>query len=407
VVNRLSGQRRPDGGRQAGPLRLITVGDNGAVNLIHETLIRSKGHDAAGKAQPYWPTLWAYIEKNKERAARRERLLLLAREWRDRKGLARMLGLAGWSSLFGFRGLAAAGSLELRYLRWSRARAVVEAVALTAMLAVISESVAWAVNWGAPFAAVGERWAYRLGLARPPFPELVEIPAGSFQMGRKGDTTSIPVHPVTFAHSFSLAATETTFREWDACVADGGCDYRPADQGWGRDAQPVINVSWKDAQVYIVWLSRRMGKVCRLPSEAEWEYAARAGTETEYALPAPNGSDDIKRKNLANCVNCGSEWDGKQPAPVGRFPANAWGLRDMHGNVWEWVEDCSHESYESAPDDGRAWREEGGGICSMRALRGGSWDGLEVGARSAYRSWNYPYYRGSNLGFRVVCIAHL
>jgi hypothetical protein len=106
VVNRLSGQRRPDGGRQAGPLRLITIGDNGAVNLIHETLIRSKGVDAAGKPQPYWSTLWGYIEKNKERAARRERLQLMAREWRDRKGLARMLGLAGWSSLLGFRGLA-------------------------------------------------------------------------------------------------------------------------------------------------------------------------------------------------------------------------------------------------------------------------------------------------------------
>jgi formylglycine-generating enzyme required for sulfatase activity len=378
VVNRLSGQRQPDGGRQGGPVRLITVGDNGAVNLIHETLIRSKGLDAAGKPQPYWPALWAHIEKNKERAARRERLELMAREWRGRKGLARMLGLAGWSSLFGFHGLAAAGSLEQRYLRWSRARAAIEAVALAAMMAVISESVVWALDRGAPFAAVGERWAYRLGLARPPLSSLVEISAGFFQMGSDKDDSSKLMHRVTFAKPFSLAATEITFREWDACVADGGCDYRPPDQGWGRDTRPVINVSWQDAQVYTGWLSRRMGKVCRLPSEAEWEYAARAGTATEYALPAPNGSDDIKGKNLANCADCGSEWGGKQTAPVGRFPANAWGLRDMHGNVSKWVEDCWHSSYEGAPDDGRAWRDEGGwrlfGPCAARrvvALRPG------------------------------------
>jgi formylglycine-generating enzyme required for sulfatase activity len=225
-------------------------------------------------------------------------------------------------------------------------------------------------------------------------------------MGSDKDESSQPVHRVTFAQRFSLAATEITFREWDACVADGGCDYRPPDQGWGRDTRPVINVSWQDAQVYAGWLSRRMGKVCRLPSEAEWEYAARAGTKTEYALPAPNGSDDIKGKNLANCTDCGSEWGGKRTAPVGRFPANAWGIRDMHGNVWEWVEDCWHQSYDGAPDDGRAWREEGGGNCSMRMLRGGSWDFDQDLAGSANRGRNLAFYRNGSNGFRMVCVAH-
>ena len=217
-----------------------------------------------------------------------------------------------------------------------------------------------------------ERWAYTLG-AKPPLPPLVEIPAGSFRMGSEKDDYSKPVHPVTFAQSFSLGATEVTFREWDACLADGGCDYRPADQGWGREMRPVINVSWQDAQAYVAWLSQRTGKTCRLPSEAEWEYAARAGTTTEYALPAPDGSDDIKGKALANCADCGSQWDLKQTAPVGQFAANAWGLRDMHGNVFEWVEDCFHGNYDNAPDDGRAWREENGGDCTCRVLRGGSW----------------------------------
>jgi len=183
VVNRLSGQRRPGGGRQAGPLRLITVGDNGAVNLIHETLIRSKGLDAAGKPQPYWPTLWDYIEQHKERAAWRERLQLMAREWRDHKGLSRLSALAGWSSLFRFRGLAAQGSLEQRYLRWSRAGAAVVSVALAAMLVVIGESVAWAVDRGATFAMIGERWAYTLRLVNRHSQISSRSPPGPFRWG--------------------------------------------------------------------------------------------------------------------------------------------------------------------------------------------------------------------------------
>jgi formylglycine-generating enzyme required for sulfatase activity len=113
------------------------------------------------------------------------------------------------------------------------------------------------------------------------------------------------------------------------------------------------------------------GSGCRLPSEAEWEYAARAGTTTEYALPAPDGSDDIAGKGLANCYGCGSEWDGDKTAPVSNFDSNAWGLYDMYGNVWEWVEDCWHRSYEGARNDGQAWLEEDGGDCGSRVLRGG------------------------------------
>jgi formylglycine-generating enzyme required for sulfatase activity len=415
LVNRLAGERLRDSGKTEGPLRLITVtqeaersgvttaGGGRWVNLIHETLIRSKGLDAAGKPQPHWPTLWAYIEKNKERATRRERLQLMAREWKDRRGLARLFGVAGWSSLFAFRWLAAPSGLEQRYLRWSRARAAVEAVALAATLGIISEGVSWAMKLGAPFAAVRERWAYILGFAEPPLSHLIEIPAGSFRMGSERDGYSKPVHSVTFAHPFSFGKTEVTFREWDACVADGGCEYRPADQGWGRDTRPVINVSWQDAQSYVFWLSRKRGADCRLPSEAEWEYAARAGTTTEYALPAPDGSDDIRGKALANCIDCGGEWGGKQTAPVAWFRANAWDLYDMHGNVYEWVEDCWHDDYEDAPGDGSAWREEDGGNCNFPVLRGGSWFGVQVFARSAFRIRHFPSSRSLYVGFRVVC----
>ncbi len=414
LVDRLAGRRLPGGVARHGPLRLITVTEDAGdgapaarqdrwVNLIHETLIRSKGVDATGTPQPYWPTLWDYIERNKERAARRERLQLMAREWKDRWGLSRLAGLAGWSALFGFRGLAAPGSLERRYLSWSRGRAVVEIAVLTAVAGVVGESVAWAMRIGAPIEAVMDRWAYTVHIATPPLPGLVEIPAGSFRVGSERDAWSKPVHRVTFAQPFQFGRTEVTFQEWDACVADGGCGYRPADQGWGRDTRPVINVSWDDAQVYVAWLGRRMRQACRLPSEAEWEYAARADTTTEFALPAPGGSDDVGGQGLANCQDCGSEWDFKQTAPVASFPPNAWGLHDMHGNVVEWVEDCVHGTYDGAPDDGRAWLDQDGGDCSSRVLRGGSWSLSQVLARAAFRFWFGPDLRSFDLGFRVVC----
>ncbi len=444
LVHRLAGERARDGG-VAGPLRLITVteeAESGAtasahrrsVNLIHETLIRSKGLDAAGKPQPYWPTLWSYIEKNKDRAARRERLQLMAREWKEGRGLSRYFTLAGWSSLFGFRGLAAAGSLEKRYLGWSQAKAAGQAIVLATVLSIFGESVYWALGRGAQLEGIVERWSYILG-ATPSLPKLVKIPAGSFLMGSEGTEYYSgdlrPVHVVRFAQPFYLGETEVTFREWDACVADGGCGYRPADQGWGRDVYPVINVSWQDAQTYVAWLSRKMAMTCRLPSEAEWEYAAsaraandfftesdgeyavharvmalvRAGAEIfKFSLPAPNGSDDIQGKALANCTDCGSQWDGEQTAPVKEFPANAWGLYAVHGNVGEWVEDCWHRDYEGAPDDGRAWDGEDGGNCKFRVLRGGSWDSPQDDARSAARHRSIPRRRIDNIGFRVVCL---
>ena len=127
----------------------------------------------------------------------------------------------------------------------------------------------------------------------------------------------------------------------------------------------MINVSWEDAEAYVAWLSRETGEAYRLPSESEWEYAARAGTTTRYTW-----GQDIGR-NRANCGDCGSRWDGDRTAPVGSFAANGWGLHDMHGNVWEWVADCWHENYARAPRDGSAWTS--GGNCGRRVLRGGSW----------------------------------
>ena len=223
-------------------------------------------------------------------------------------------------------------------------------------------------------------------------PQMVVVPAGKFMMGEKGEQ-----HEVTISKPFAVSKFEVTFEEWDTCVTLGGCSVKPGDQGWGRDIRPATNVSWDEAKEYVTWLSKWTGKNYRLLSEAEWEYAARAGSTTNYSW-----GDDIKKdgKPMANCDGCGSEWSGKQTAPVGSFPhaANAFGLHDMHGNVWEWVEDCQNDSYNGAPTNGSAWAD---GDCSQRVVRGGSWFYLPESLRSASRSGVTTGGRSDALGFRV------
>ena len=227
-------------------------------------------------------------------------------------------------------------------------------------------------------------------------PEMVVVPAGEFIMGspanEKGRFLESPQHTVAIARPFAVSKFEVTFDEWDACVAYGDCEPRVSDGGWGRGRRPVINVTWDDAQRYVAWLSRMTGKPYRLLSEAEWEYAARAGSDKPYSW-----GDEIG-KGSANCNVCGSEWDNIQTAPVGSFATNQFGLHDMHGNVWEWVEDCFNSSYEGAPNDGSAWTA--GSDCPRRTIRGGSWHYDPEGVRSASRR-GVSVSRFDDLGFRV------
>ncbi len=230
-------------------------------------------------------------------------------------------------------------------------------------------------------------------------PEMIVVPEGAFMMGSLTneagrDSDESPQHEVTIAKPFAMSKFEVTFDEWDTCVAYGDCDPRIGDSGFGRGRKPVINVTWYDAKRYAAWLSKMTGKTYRLPSEAEWEYAARAGAETLYSW-----GDEIGN-GIANCVGCGSEWDGKQTAPVGSFAANAFDLSDMHGNVSEWVEDCYHANYDGAPANGSAWTA--GGDCSSRILRGGSWDNSPDALRSASRGRGANFAQSNKLGFRVV-----
>jgi formylglycine-generating enzyme required for sulfatase activity len=229
-------------------------------------------------------------------------------------------------------------------------------------------------------------------------PEMIIIPPGSFIMG--SPVTEIghmgaeaPEHKVTIAKPIAVSKLELTFAEWDACAASGDCDPHVSDSGFGRGLQPAINVNWNDAQRYVGWISKMTGKNYRLLSEAEYEYSARAGTQTVFPWGNAIG------KNTANCIGCGSQWDGKQTAPAGSFVANKYGLHDMVGNVWEWVEDCFHDNYVGAPTDGSAWTD---GDCHLRVVRGGSWLHAVVVLRVAFRARAEVESRSNKTGFRVA-----
>jgi formylglycine-generating enzyme required for sulfatase activity len=225
-------------------------------------------------------------------------------------------------------------------------------------------------------------------------PDMVVIPAGSFMMGA-GETGEGPPRRVTISKPFGVGRFEVTFTEWEACVAAKGCSRTPDDSRWGRGNRPVINVSWDETKQYVAWLSRKTGKTYRLLTEAEWEYAARAGSTTNY-----NWGNDIGQGN-AQCTGCGSPLDEKQTAPVGSFKPNAFGLHDMHGNVWEWVEDCWEGDLSGAPNDGSA-RRSGCDDDRERVQRGGA---FLHGPRVLWSTVRNNYSRdarANGVGFRVA-----
>ena len=288
----------------------------------------------------------------------------------------------------------------------------------------------------------------RVALERELAGEMVSIPDGSFFMGNMSDCVEdekqgddlvtwfflspapydpcpaeTPVHRVTVP-AFKMGKHEVTVGQFRAfVVATGyhtdaernaggnegcGMTYGLFRDEWARtgsswrdpgynvtDDRPVVCVSWNDAQAFIYWLNDKTDGNFRLPSEAEWEYAARAGSGTKYSWGNDIGT------NRANCDGCGSQWDNDRTAPVGSFPANAWGLHDMHGNVWEWVQDCWHNNYEGAPTDGSARMNSD---CGWRyvVIRGGSWGTLLRGLRSATRGRDDPTGRDYHTGFRLA-----
>jgi len=256
------------------------------------------------------------------------------------------------------------------------------------------------IVFAAPLTTVGSGQAAETFKDCEVCPEMAAIPSGTFQMGDQtgdGFPQELPVHPVTFAQSFSIGVYEVTFDEWDACVADGGCSHEPRDNTFGRGRQPVINVSFSDANEYAAWLSNKTDKTYRLPTEAEWEYAAKAGTSTNY----PWGND-VGTGN-ANCDGCnGDQNRGKKP--VGSFEPNAFGLYDTSGNVMEWTTSCL--VWEGIDMGYTPVLEMGGdtsGVANChRILRGGSWNDPPRKVRSANREWHASFAQNGLIGFRVL-----
>ncbi|OEJ69607.1 hypothetical protein BEN30_01850 [Magnetovibrio blakemorei] len=225
-------------------------------------------------------------------------------------------------------------------------------------------------------------------------PELSIIPPGTFTMGTDSrHKYERPAHTVVIDKAFAIGVFEVSFDEWQICFDEGACGTEmPNDHKWGMGNRPVINITWHDTKLYLNWLRKKTGRTYRLPSEAEWEYATRAGTQTEFWW-----GDDIGLEK-ANCRNCGPEIS-HQSLPVDSFAPNPWGLYNVHGNVWEWTEDCWNPTYDGAPSTAKPRID---GDCQQRVMRSGSWYYFSKNLRSAWRAKNNAMVKSYGIGFRVV-----
>lgn len=414
VVDLLSGQRDHATMQTGhhGALRLITTNqeqDRHYVDLIHETLIRARKDVTTGKSVGYWPTLYDYIDNNRDRDHYRQLLTYESQHWQQSRGLECIWNLR-WSGLKKFRELRIPRhSIEGRFIAWSR-RAQLGLASMLVMLTLYgAESIVWVQQHSLSPDMIWTLLQFRLGHA--PLPVLTEkaIPPGAFNMGEQDAAFiaglgeyekyfGVPGQSVSIEQPFYLSQTEITYEQYDYYVwqqhrAGNTAIAFPNTAKGGRGDRPVVNVSWFEAKAYSAWLSTQTDRQCRLPTEGEWEYAARADTTTAYHWGDEPGS------NNANCAGCDSLWDNQEAAPVASFSANPHGLYDMSGNVWEWT--CSN------------WREQFDGSeqhCNndmddtqSRVVRGGSWINNPANVRSSVRIIIHPFNRYNVLGFRVLC----
>ncbi len=395
-----------------GSLRLITLSEErGAhyVDLIHETLIRSRSRDEkTGKRSGYWPTLYDYIEANRDRDIHRQELKIQAERWQESGWFGRRWNVAGWLDLKRYRRVPVPkASLEGRFLARSRQKASVQGALLAAVVVFVGESFLWTMLHDLPLDSMLMQQRYRFGYA--PIPAMVKIPLGSFEMGEQ-DTQfrnryrdadrrhwGAPVRSIEIPQPFKLGKHEVTYEQFDYFVweqhrAGNRAFPYPNTAKGGRGTRPVVNINWHEATAYATWLGERTKAECRLPTEAEWEYAVRAGTKSAYWW-----GDEIG-ENKANCRECGNLSDGTQSSPVGSFEPNKFGLFDTLGNVWEWT--CSAFKDELDGSE-RSCVDQKDGV--IRAVRGGAWFNGAGLVRSSARNYVAPADRGGYIGFRVAC----
>lgn len=359
------------------------------VEVAHEALIR------------HWQQLRQWLNRDREFLLWRERLRGAREEWlhtdHDVSALlqgARLVEAERWLDKKKPLSDEEQGFIRLSLNARRRRNALLVSGAL---IAIIAADFLW---WYAHEQLTPRMlwlWARTSAGFTPAQPEMVQIESGTFLMGASGadaDPTEKNQHLVSVPKPFLIGKYEVSFEQYELFARATG-RHLPDDNGWGGGGRPVINVSWNDAQAYAHWLSERTGLRYRLPTEAEWEYTARAGTSGAYWW------GDSSAGPHAVCADCGNEWDNKSPAPVGSFPANPWGLHDTAGNVWEWVEDCWHDNYTGAPVvSDKPWVDQD--KCAMRVIRGGTWSDGGWFMRSSSRLGFMDAYRTTSVGFRIA-----
>jgi formylglycine-generating enzyme required for sulfatase activity len=376
------------------------------VDLSHEALLRSNR-----EGTPYWPTLHGWLDEERDRIHARHLLERLAESWTRGEGeLLRGRQLRRFRSLM-HASCTALDDTSQRFLQRSLHRAFLR-VGLGSCLVALAFFVAFIIwinaNGMNPpmgfYVLMGEAgWIWK-------WPEMVSIHPGqahfpeTFRLGSGEEDPDAgldekPPRNVKMRASFAIGRFEVTFDEFELFARLTGRDV-PNDAGWGRKNRPVINISWEDAVAYTRWLTSKIGKDFRLPTEAEWEYAARGGTETRYWW-----GDEMKLDH-ANCWGCesagGPHGVRNQSMPVGSFMANKFGLYDTAGNAWEWVQDCWINVYDIPSLDINPLPSNPGGDCHRRVIRGGSFGYAPQYLRSASRGWGAPSSRYGFVGFRVA-----
>jgi formylglycine-generating enzyme required for sulfatase activity len=377
------------------------------LEVAHEALIRD------------WPQFQQWLNEDRDFLLWRERLRNAREEWlrsQDSEALLdgqRLLDARRWLKLKQEVLNEQEQSFirrSITHLRWAALRTL--SLIIVPLVMVVAFFM-WSSNnglspksgWGIVLAKAGILTLQPEMVVIPPDKDCQKQPCefrmGSTESDLQANKNEQPQHPVRFSNPFKISRYEVTFDEYQVfaylIASDDGCmDKHPVeainDNGWGKSTRPAINVSWQDAQCYAQWLSKKTKKNYHLPTEAQWEYAARAGTTSDYYWGEGEAKD----------FAWFTENSDSKTHSVGELKPNAFGLYDMSGNVWEWVQDCWHENYDQAPGDGSPWQEQNNGDCTRRVQRGGSWYIYQVPLRSALRDGYDPDYRYSTTGFRLA-----